>query len=60
MEPKRIEITCKGAICRNLPRDKRNLAAPMHTCPYQVDVNDNDKFMCDCCDDCTTECADNI
>ncbi len=31
-----------------------------HTCPYQYDVHNDDKFMCTCCDKCETECADDI
>jgi len=31
-----------------------------HTCPYQHDVNNDDKFLCTCCDNCETQCADDI
>lgn len=35
-------------------------APPLHRCPYEVDINDNPDTLCNCCEDCTQECADNI
>ena len=34
-----------------------NQAREPHVCPYQSDINDDDETLCDCCDDCTAECA---
>jgi len=30
-----------------------------HTCPFLIDVHD-DYTECDCCDECTQRCADDI
>lgn len=35
-------------------------AAEPHPCPYQSDVNNNDAFRCECCEECTEACADDI
>lgn len=35
-------------------------AANPHPCPYQSDVNNNDEFQCECCEECTEECAADI
>lgn len=36
-------------------------AFPLHSCPYQYDVNNDDNAeFCNCCRECTQECADNI
>jgi hypothetical protein len=37
--------------CKDAP------AEPLHSCPYQADVHNNDEFQCDCCASCTHECA---
>ena len=34
--------------------------ADLHPCPYQADVNDDSEFLCDCCENATQECADDI
>ena len=31
-----------------------------HSCPYQVDVNDDQEFMCRCCPRCMEECVMDI
>ncbi len=31
-----------------------------HTCPYQSDVNNDDKTLCTCCKNCIGECCDDI
>ena len=36
--------------CKHEPLDK-------HTCPYQEDVNGDSESLCNCCDECTQECA---
>jgi hypothetical protein len=38
----------------------KNSAQNEHTCPYQSDVNDDDEYTCDCCDECCQDCADDI
>lgn len=30
------------------------------SCPYQADVHNDSTAMCNCCDDCRTECAADI
>lgn len=35
----------------------KNPATEPHTCPFQFDIHDDDKFQCTCCEDCTYECA---
>lgn len=37
-----------------------NSATEPHTCPYSVEINDDDKTLCTCCDDCCHECAMDI
>jgi hypothetical protein len=31
-----------------------------HTCPYRREINDDEKTLCVCCDECEGECADDI
>lgn len=31
-----------------------------HTCPFEVDVNDDSEYTCTCCDVCQDQCADEI
>jgi len=31
-----------------------------HKCPYAQDVNNDDKSECNCCDECTQNCRDDI
>jgi len=31
-----------------------------HSCPYQSDVNEDNNFLCNCCDDCMQNCLDDI
>ena len=39
----------------------KNPATPeMHRCPYQAEINDNDTDFCNCCSDCSFECAMDI
>jgi len=37
-----------------------NDAQPDHTCPYRQDINDDNKTLCNCCDSCQQNCADDI
>ncbi len=34
-------------------------AGPNHPCPYQEEINDNHQ-ECNCCDDCRSQCSDDI
>lgn len=29
----------------------------MHSCPFRVEIHDDEKTLCNCCDNCTHECA---
>jgi hypothetical protein len=31
-----------------------------HPCPYRADINDDSKTLCNCCDACRRECAEDI
>lgn len=31
-----------------------------HTCPYAEEINDDHESLCNCCADCTSQCADDI
>lgn len=31
-----------------------------HNCPYQSEINGDDNYTCNCCDDCSNECAMSI
>ena len=49
------EEGCGGRSgCKNPP------SAESHTCPYAEDVNDDHETECFCCEDCQSECADDI
>jgi hypothetical protein len=39
---------------------RKNPASVSHTCPYQSEINNDDEFECDCCDECTYQCAQDI
>jgi hypothetical protein len=45
---------CEGSFCEG-----KEAALPMHPCPYEQDVNDNDD-PCDCCHECMDGCAQEI
>lgn len=34
-----------------------NNAAEYHTCPYEEEINGDDKTECNCCTDCEHECC---
>ena len=46
------ELLCD--ICQS------NEAHELHTCPYQVEINDNHTFLCNCCSLCESECSQDI
>jgi hypothetical protein len=38
-----------------------NPAGDMHSCPYASDINDDDDpEYCNCCEDCTLQCVEEI
>lgn len=37
-----------------------NVALPDHSCPFKREINDDSESMCNCCEECTQECADDI
>ena len=39
---------------------KKNPAQPKHTCPYAEEIGGDSESMCNCCDDCTYQCAMDI
>lgn len=49
---------CSGHLCSI--RWQKNLAEPLHTCPYNVEINHDSTTLCDCCDACQQECCDDI
>lgn len=32
----------------------------LHQCPYQIEINDDTDFECDCCEECEQVCRDDI
>lgn len=38
----------------------KNEGSELHTCPYNEDVCDDHESLCNCCEDCTQECANDI
>lgn len=46
--------------CHLFGRKQANPKNPPHSCPYQKEIHDNYKYQCECCDDCTQECCDDI
>lgn len=58
MEAEEKRPKCSGHLCS--VRWQKNLAEPLHTCPYKVDINNDETTLCDCCDACRGECAGDI
>lgn len=40
-------------VCKSY---KNKLASETHNCPYHSDIENDDKYICNCCSDCTEEC----
>jgi hypothetical protein len=51
---------CEGRMCKDKPEADRHEALPLHSCPYNYDVNNDPTPCCTCCDVCQAECADDI
>lgn len=45
-------------VVERCPHTRRHL--PPHICPYRDDVNGDSETLCNCCEDCTHECAMDI
>lgn len=37
-----------------------NKASAPHTCPFKSAINDDNDTLCECCEECQTECVQNI
>lgn len=46
-------LTCKNIYCINA-------ATKLHPCPHLSDVGNDNKTLCNCCEDCQHDCADDI
>ncbi len=46
------ENKCGGSFCQG-----KNPGDDDHTCPYQSEINDDNESLCNCCADCSYECA---
>jgi len=42
------------------PTCGRNPATKLHSCPYQIEINNNNDPYCTCCEDCENECKADI
>lgn len=40
--------------------NEENEDAIAHTCPYAEDIHNDSESLCNCCDACTQECANDI
>ena len=40
--------------------DGKHEAQTLHTCPFLHDVRDDEETLCDCCEECETECGQEI
>jgi hypothetical protein len=38
----------------------KNPAQPPHTCPFAEEIHGDSESKCNCCDDCTYQCAMDI
>lgn len=52
MSENKLELICSGHINSNCGNEAREL----HNCPYQVDINNDLEFLCNCCEDCQHKC----
>ena len=42
------------------PRCKKADAKPIHPCPYESEIHDNTGPNCTCCDECATQCREDV
>lgn len=40
--------------CQNCEKNESSL---LHTCPYAEDIGDDYETLCNCCEECTDNCA---
>ena len=58
---KKKEVVFIGPIADgSCPKCKVGTAIEDHTCPYASEINDDNESLCDCCEDCIGNCADDI
>lgn len=48
------KLPVKGRKC---PKCKKGKFEPLHTCPYQSDMCGDHSKHCNCCVECTIQCA---
>jgi hypothetical protein len=41
-------------------RCEKHDAQDPHPCPYNVEMNEDEDTLCDCCEDCEYECVQDI
>lgn len=39
---------------------KERPAEPPHTCTLRYELHNDDETLCDCCDNCARECAEDV
>lgn len=44
----------KSDLCS---RCQKNETIDMHVCPYRSDMEDDNETLCNCCNECSSECA---
>ena len=50
----------KEALANLCPRCERNEKQEIHPCPFDCEINPDNIRMCDCCEECTQMCRDDI
>lgn len=58
-ELKDLKINEESAF-KKCPSCEKNNANELHTCPFKEEINNDSETLCECCDDCTHECAMDI
>lgn len=56
MSQERVHLKCVGLECKGRPEDERCDAEPLHSCPYQEEINEDYSDHCTCCSECRIEC----
>ena len=49
--------TKKKDLCSRCEIRPKN---PLHSCPFNEDINNDSKTLCNCCNSCARECAMDI
>lgn len=57
---KKMISKIKQCLQINCTRCGNNPAEVSHTCPFSVEIAGDDERLCDCCNECTNECAMDI